>query len=61
MQIKKFNKGDKISIKKRFLEMQKLQKPFIKKYNKTILVHATPNTYLFKKILKEGKLKVPDI
>jgi len=58
---KKFKNGDKISIKKRFEEMQELQKPFIEKYHKPVLVHATPNTQLFKKILKEGKLKVPNI
>jgi hypothetical protein len=58
---KKFKKGDKISIKKRFEEMQELQKPFIEKYHKPVLVHATPNTQLFKKILKEEKLKIPNV
>lgn len=57
----KFKKGDKISIKKRFEEMQKLQAPFIKKYHRPVLVHATPNSKLFKKILTEGKLRVPEI
>jgi hypothetical protein len=57
----KFKKGDKISIKKRFEEMRKLQEPFIEKYHRPILVHATPNNKLFKKILIEGKLRVPKI
>jgi len=57
----KFKKGDKISIKKRFEEMQELQDPFIKKYHQPVLVHATPNSKLFKKILTEGKLIVPEI
>ncbi len=55
----KFKKGDKISIKDRFSEMRELLKPFIKKYNEPVLVHATPNSSAFKKIIKEGKLKVP--
>ena len=57
----KFRMGDKISIKKRFEEMQKLQEPFIKKYSKPVLIHATPDNKLFKRILKEGKLRVPNI
>ena len=57
----KFKKGDKISIKKRFEEMQLLLKPFIKKYHQPVLVHATPSSVLFKKILDEGKLRIPNI
>ena len=55
----KFKKGDKISIKDRFNEMQELLKPFIKKYNEPVLVHATPDDTNFRKILKEGRLKIP--
>ena len=55
----KWKKGDKISIKSRFDEMQELMKPFIKKYYEPVLVHATPNSLFFKQILKDKKLKVP--
>lgn len=58
--MKKFKKGDKISIKKRFQEMGRLITPFIKKYHEPVLVHSTPNSATFKRILKEAKLKVPN-
>lgn len=57
--ITKWKSGDKISIKKRFNEMQRLIKPFIKKYKKPVLVHATSNETNFRKIINEGKIKVP--
>jgi len=57
--MKKFKKGDKISIEERLSEMRELLKPFIKKYHQPVLVHATPNDFLFKKILRDGKLIVP--
>jgi hypothetical protein len=55
----KFQKGEKISLKKRFQERQRLLKPFIKKYGKPVLVHSTLEYKTFIKILNEGKLKFP--
>ena len=57
----KFKKGDKISIEKRFKDRDKLMRSFIKIYKNPVLVHATPVNKLFKKILIEGKLRVPEI
>jgi hypothetical protein len=56
---KEFKKGDKISLKKRFEERERLLKPFLKKYNQPVLVHSTPNLKKFKQIIKEGKLIFP--
>jgi hypothetical protein len=55
----KFKGGDKISIKKRIRKLRKLLQPFLNEYGEPILVHATPSDKLFKKIIVEGKLKVP--
>ncbi len=52
-------KKERSSIKQRFIERRKLLKPFIKKYGKPILVHAIDKKSIFKKILKEGELKLP--
>lgn len=57
----KFKKGDKISIKQRFAERAVLIRPFIRKYNQPVLVHSTPSDAIFRKILKEGKLRVPNV
>lgn len=44
----------------RFNLMSKLIEPFIAKYGKPVLVHSTPETRDFEKIITEGLLKVPD-
>src|SRR3989344_8674665 len=56
---KKFKKGDRLTIKQKIREKNKLIIPFIKKYKKPILVHSTPDHYSFKRIITKGKLKVP--
>lgn len=56
---KAFKKGDKISIEERLNQRQNLIKPFIKKYNKPVLVHSVHDKKTFKKILKQGKLRLP--
>ncbi len=55
----KFFKKEKDSIKQRFIHRKKLLKPFIKLYGNQVLVHAMDSKIIFKKILKEGKLKIP--
>ena len=52
-------KKEKLSIKERFIERTKLLKPFLKKYNAPVIIHAVHNKNTFKKILNEGKLKIP--
>lgn len=47
------------SIRQRFRERRKLLKPFIKLYKKPVLVHAVCDIKIFRKILKEGKIKIP--
>ena len=47
------------SIKQRFIDRTKLLKPFIELYGNPILVHAVDKKIIFKKILEEGKLKLP--
>jgi len=50
---------EKNSIKQRFIERKKLLKPFIKKYGAPVLIHTVDKKNIFKKILKEGELKLP--
>lgn len=52
-------KNEKNSIKKRFIERKKLLKPFLKLYKNPVLVHAVNEKNIFKKILTEGKIKLP--
>jgi len=47
------------TIRSRYLKKLKMQKPFIKKYGKPVLVHSTYDSKVFKKILKDGELKLP--
>jgi hypothetical protein len=57
--IHKSFKKERNSIKQRFIERRKLLKPFIKLYGNPVLVHAIDNKTIFKRILEEGKLKLP--
>jgi len=52
-------KKERSSIKQRFIERRKLLKPFIKLYGNPVLVHAVDKKTIFKRILEEGKLKLP--
>ena len=58
--MKIFKKGEKTSIEWRFKERKRLMKPFIEKYKKPVIVHAIHDLGVFEKVLKEGKLKLPD-
>jgi hypothetical protein len=51
---------ERSTIKQRFIDRRKLLKPFLKKYGKPVLVHAIHDKKVFKKILKQGKLKLPN-
>jgi hypothetical protein len=53
-------KKERSSIKQRFLDRRKLLKPFIKEYGKPVLVHSIHDKNVFKKILEQGKLKLPN-
>jgi len=53
-------KREKLSIKDRFIERRKLLRPFINKYKRPVLVHAIDKKEVFKKVLEEGKLKLPN-
>jgi len=46
-------------IEKRFEKMDKLMKPFLKKYKKLVIVHAVHDLKTFQKILDDKKLKLP--
>jgi hypothetical protein len=43
----------------RIRDQNRLLKPFLKKYNKPVIVHSTHNLEIFNKILEQGKIKVP--
>jgi hypothetical protein len=47
------------TIKQRFNEREQLLKPFLEVYENPVLVHAVDKKSTFKKILEEGKLKLP--
>lgn len=48
------------TIKQRFVDRRRLLKPFIKKYNNPVLVHAINEKKIFKRIIEQGKLKLPN-
>ena len=52
-------KGERSSIKQRFIERRELLKPFLNLYGNPVLVHAVDKKIIFKRILEEGKLKLP--
>lgn len=57
--MKKHFKNQVKSIERQFNERRKLLRPFIKKYGKPVIVHSVQDVRIFKKILKDGKLKLP--
>jgi len=59
MKNKPFEQEFKGTLKQRFAIRRKLSRPFIEKYGNPIIVHAINKEEIFKKILQEGKLKVP--
>lgn len=52
-------KAVNLSVRKKLAIRKKLLKPFIKKYGSPIIVHGVHSKRLFKKILRDGKLKLP--
>lgn len=57
--MKVFKKGDEKTIKQAIKLKNDVLKRFIKLYGEPILVHSTPQANIFKKILKQGKIKLP--
>jgi len=47
------------SFEYRFKERKRLLAPFIKKYKSPVIVHSVNSPKTFKKIIEEGKLKIP--